>query len=59
MKDKDAYQKWKTGTADTVPERDGETSGWEFFMNLPTWIKIGLITVDIVIFGALIYFFLI
>jgi hypothetical protein len=42
-----------------VPERDGETSGWEFFMNLPTWIKIGLITVDIVIFGALIYFFLI
>ena len=53
------YQKWKTGSKDTAPERDGEISGWQFFMNLPMWMRIGLIMTDIVIIGALAYFFLI
>ena len=59
VEDKDAYQKWKTDSEDTAPERDGEISGWQFFMNLPMWMRIGLIMRDIVIIGALAYFFLI
>ncbi len=58
MEDKDAYQKWKTGSEDTAPERDGEISGWQFFMNLPLWMRIGLIMTDIVIIGAVVYFYL-
>jgi hypothetical protein len=59
VEEKDAYQKWKSGSEDAAPEEDKEMSGWEFFMSLPLWMRIGLVTTDVVIIGALIYFFLI